>query len=120
MGYRVAEVCFWRRVTSWISPMQAQVMAKAITASAAGSRARLAPRSGTTGPKAGPVEQRRHGEFADDDGEGQERAREHATITLGRITRAMTASQPAPRLCAASVSVAMSIVRRPVLMARYM
>ena len=37
MGYRRTWVCFWKRVTSWIRPMQAQVMAKAITASAAGS-----------------------------------------------------------------------------------
>jgi hypothetical protein len=37
MDYRLAVVCFCRRVTSWISPMQAQVIATAITASAAGS-----------------------------------------------------------------------------------
>ena len=36
-AYRAAWVCLENRVTSWISPMQAQVMAKAITASAAGS-----------------------------------------------------------------------------------
>ena len=43
-----------------------------------------------------------------------------ATRTFGRITRAMMVIQPAPRLCAASVSVATSMARRPVSTARYM
>jgi hypothetical protein len=37
MSYRGNRMCFWKRVTSEIRPMQAQVIAKAITASAAGS-----------------------------------------------------------------------------------
>ena len=43
-----------------------------------------------------------------------------ATSTFGRITRVMMVSQPAPRLCAASVRVATSMARRPVSTARYM
>ncbi len=37
MRYRLTVVSFENRVKSWISPMQAQVMTKAITASAEGS-----------------------------------------------------------------------------------
>ena len=43
-----------------------------------------------------------------------------AISTLGRMTRAMIVVQPAPRICAASVSVRTSMVRRPVSTARYM
>jgi hypothetical protein len=43
-----------------------------------------------------------------------------ATKTLGRMTRHMMVTQPAPRLCAASVSVPTSMALSPVSMARYM
>ena len=43
-----------------------------------------------------------------------------ATRRFGRMTWTMIRGQPAPRLCAASVSVRMSIAWRPVSTARYM
>ena len=43
-----------------------------------------------------------------------------ATMTLGRITRAMIVAGPAPRDSAASVRVATSMARSPVSTARYM
>ena len=107
--------------TMLIRPMQAQVMAKAMI----GERRRLIGAVGADelqiGAEGRPVEQARHGELADDDGEGQERAaRAPPTRTLGRITRNRIVGQLAPRLCAASVSVRTSIARRPVSTARYM
>ena len=42
------------------------------------------------------------------------------TRRFGRMTRQRIVGQPAPRLCEASVSDRMSMVRRPVSTARYM
>ena len=61
---------------------------------------------GHVGAEGGPGQHDREGELADDDGEGEEAALRSAARMFGRTTRKRVGPQPAPRLCAASVSVA--------------
>ena len=73
------------------------------------------------GTEGRPVEQARHGELADDDGEGQERAGEHRDAHVGQDDRERGSSASWRRGSrAASVRVRTSIARMPVSTARYM
>ena len=103
-----------------IRPMQAQVTSEGDDR----QRRRLVGAVGAdelqVGAEGRPVQQARHGELADHDGEGEEGAAEHRRPDVGQDHRNRMVGQPAPRLSAASVSVRTSMARRPVSTARYM
>ncbi len=87
------------RPNRWMRPMQAQVTQEGDDR----QRRRLVGAVGAdqlqVGTEGRPVEQARHGELADHDGEGQERAATGPpTRTFGRMTRNRMVGQPAPRL----------------------
>ncbi len=83
-------------------------------------RLRCRPSSDRYGPNAGAGQEARDRELADDDGQGQERARQERRPEVREDDPPRgSVNQPAPRLCAASVSVRTSIaaqarVDRPV------
>ena len=65
-------------------------------------------------------QERRDRELADDDREGQEGAAQERDPQVREDDPDEDPGQPAPRLCAASVRLRMSIAWRPVSTARYM
>ena len=72
-----------KRARSWIMPMAPQVMTKEMMASAAGSIGAVGADVLHVEAEDRPVEEARDGELADDDGEGQEGAREHRDDDVG-------------------------------------